>query len=125
MRVARAGPPGGSAVSVYGSVSRHPAADDGLRASWVLVGDSGPAATQDAFTLRLHRRSPSPNSHYISVLAVFVYVCARMLDGVDPADCLCVCQVRQARMAELVLAERKQTDAELARRGLAIYEQRI
>ncbi|XP_043194226.1 uncharacterized protein LOC122366265 [Amphibalanus amphitrite] len=34
-------------------------------------------------------------------------------------------EVRQARMAELVIAERKQADAELAQRGLAIYEQRI
>ncbi|XP_037075957.1 uncharacterized protein LOC119097043 [Pollicipes pollicipes] len=34
-------------------------------------------------------------------------------------------EVRRARMAELVLAEGRQLDEELAQRGLALYDQRI
>ena len=38
---------------------------------------------------------------------------------------LSVWQVRQARMAEMVIAEGKQTDQELAQRGMAVFKQHI
>ena len=42
-----------------------------------------------------------------------------------PCFPLSALQVRQARMAEMVIAEGQQTDQELAQRGLAVFKQHI